>query len=844
MKVLVIGLGGVTNGGKTTLAEKLKKMLPNCNIISQDDFFKPESEVETDERGFKLYDVLDALYMDEMVKSIRNWMKSLTSSGVVTQEPQNTCDNLKDTEDVYILIVEGFLLYNYEPLNELWNRRYFLTLPYEECKRRRSTRVYQPADTPGYFDGHVWPMYLKYKNELEENASNIVYLDGTKSQEELLSCVYSDIIQELKKLREGIGTRACFQEAYSGFGPAQRDLQGSLCGSCLSSAQRPPCLWLAVGWRWMPNLTQPGAADQTEALLCQGTDLKHRPRGCLSLSPGGSTVNLATSSPVQKSPETWRPPQPHARPPAGYVTLRYLTLPHRRPGPPTAGRGAPAPAAAHLLAIFPACLPAWAGLASLGLPPSAPHRKCAEERARGTRPLAAPVARMSATCAVSRKAQSPPPPPPSRPLSERDPPAKAMRRGLRRGHEEEREQMSWLGESAVGRCGEPEVEQAASLSDERRRRQPPEPRALAAAAAGGEEEEAAEEERLEREHFRRIINAFRYYGTNMHERVNRTERQFKSLPPSQQNLLPQFLPHLDKIRKCIDHNQEILQTIVNDCVHMFENKEYGEDGRGKITPASTFDMDKLKSTLKQFVRDWSEEGKPERDSCYQPIISEIVKNFPKERWDFSKVNILVPGAGLGRLAWEIAMLGYACQGNEWSLFMLFSSNFVLNRCSEINSCKLYPWIHQFSNNRRSADQIRPIYFPDVDPHSLPSGSNFSMTAGDFQEIYSECNTWDCIATCFFIDTAHNVIDYIDTIWKILKPGGIWINVGPLLYHFENLGNELSIELSYEDIKNVILQYGFHIEVEKESVLSTYTVNELSMMKYYYECVLFVVRKPE
>ncbi|KAI1239708.1 hypothetical protein IHE44_0011135 [Lamprotornis superbus] len=165
---------GVTNGGKTTLAEKLKNMLPNCDIISQDDFFKPESEVETDERGFKLYDVLDALYMDEMVASIRNWMKSPASSGVVTEEPQNTCDNLKN---IYILIVEGFLLYNYE--------------------------VYQPADTPGYFDGHVWPMYLKYKSELEENASvQVDYLDGTKSQEELLSYVYSDIVQELNKLRE------------------------------------------------------------------------------------------------------------------------------------------------------------------------------------------------------------------------------------------------------------------------------------------------------------------------------------------------------------------------------------------------------------------------------------------------------------------------------------------------------------------------------------------------------------------------------------------------------------------------------------------------------------------
>lgn len=47
--------------------------------------------------------------------------------------------------------------------------------------------------------------------------------------------------------------------------------------------------------------------------------------------------------------------------------------------------------------------------------------------------------------------------------------------------------------------------------------------------------------------------------------------------------------------------------------------------------------------------------------------------------DVSKVSVLVPGAGLGRLAWEIARLGYICQGNEWSFFMLFSSNFVLNR---------------------------------------------------------------------------------------------------------------------------------------------------------------------
>jgi len=44
-----------------------------------------------------------------------------------------------------------------------------------------------------------------------------------------------------------------------------------------------------------------------------------------------------------------------------------------------------------------------------------------------------------------------------------------------------------------------------------------------------------------------------------------------------------------------------------------------------------------------------------------------------------EVSILVPGAGLGRLAYELARLGYSCQGNEFSMFMLLGSNFTLNQ---------------------------------------------------------------------------------------------------------------------------------------------------------------------
>jgi carnosine N-methyltransferase len=37
--------------------------------------------------------------------------------------------------------------------------------------------------------------------------------------------------------------------------------------------------------------------------------------------------------------------------------------------------------------------------------------------------------------------------------------------------------------------------------------------------------------------------------------------------------------------------------------------------------------------------------------------------------------------------------------------------------------------------------------------------------------------WDCVTTCFFIDTAHNIIEYVERLWQILKPGGVWINFG-------------------------------------------------------------------
>lgn len=55
--------------------------------------------------------------------------------------------------------------------------------------------------------------------------------------------------------------------------------------------------------------------------------------------------------------------------------------------------------------------------------------------------------------------------------------------------------------------------------------------------------------------------------------------------------------------------------------------------------------------------------------------------------------------------------------------------------------------------------------------SYQQDSKFSMAAGDFLEVYNDAeyvNSQDSVVTCFFIDCAHNIIDFIQTIYKVRR----------------------------------------------------------------------------
>ena len=114
------------------------------------------------------------------------------------------------------------------------------------------------------------------------------------------------------------------------------------------------------------------------------------------------------------------------------------------------------------------------------------------------------------------------------------------------------------------------------------------------------------------------------------------------------------------------------------------------------------------------VRDWSSVGAEEKKKYYTTLF--IYSLYPANR---GQVKVLVPGAGLGRLAFDIAMEGFKCQGSEFILYMMFASNLILYKCQAVDCNKIQPYIHQFVTNLSSRDQLRQTSFPDLDPNTLP-----------------------------------------------------------------------------------------------------------------------------
>ncbi|PNY29516.1 Uncharacterized protein TCAP_00553 [Tolypocladium capitatum] len=379
------------------------------------------------------------------------------------------------------------------------------------------------------------------------------------------------------------------------------------------------------------------------------------------------------------------------------------------------------------------------------------------------------------------------------------------------------------------------------------------------------------------------LDSFSQYAKVAHFNVTHLRRRsFYALPQAHWKLLVEppfnFLDTLEKTDNAIDSNAELARAIVRVGLRSFGSIGPGPTGPEPTMPqewvgvAKHSDIDKARSTIRQFYRDWTDEGAGERAACYGPIMR--VLGEEKARLPESgPLKVLVPGAGLGRLVFELCRNGFVAEGNEISYHQLLASSYILNECERAGKHTIYPWVHTFSNHLTRQNHLRGYKVPDIHPattlgHS-PGTGGMSMCAADFLCLYADDDhkeAYDAVASVFFLDTAPNLIRYLEVIYHCLRPGGALINVGPLLWHFENqapgnhghdddgdgehdfnnssgIADPGSFELSNDEVMALLGRLGFAVEWAETGVEAPYIQDRESMLQTVYKASAWVARKP-
>lgn len=201
--------------------------------------------------------------------------------------------------------------------------------------------------------------------------------------------------------------------------------------------------------------------------------------------------------------------------------------------------------------------------------------------------------------------------------------------------------------------------------------------------------------------------------------------------------------------------------------------------------------------------------------------------------DVSFERILVLGSGAGRLSWDLHLKlkpQFTVALDQHPL-LIFLSHFLIRQggsLSLFDTRKLpqhgLPIIHEWSLKCAGATQAQR--------------NSWHALAADAWHLPFAEQSFDLVVTPWFLDiTGKDCKSLLAVVERALKPGGCWLNHGPLLYS-DTLPE--SQKYTFSELRNLLELGRFHLQAETFS-LSPYTHSPLSQRGRLEEVWTFVAR---
>lgn len=188
MKLVVVGIGGPSSSGKTTVAKALHSLYPSSTLVHLDDFYYPDEQIPVNEEiGVQNWDCADAINWAKFKKYIEAVrlsngaflpVESLEMDALLKLSEEET-ENLSalaygqvPASEFHFVFVDGFMIFHSDEISRLFDVKLFFRAPYEVLKARRESRLgYNTVegfwvDPPNYFDNIVWPEFVKSHRQL------------------------------------------------------------------------------------------------------------------------------------------------------------------------------------------------------------------------------------------------------------------------------------------------------------------------------------------------------------------------------------------------------------------------------------------------------------------------------------------------------------------------------------------------------------------------------------------------------------------------------------------------------------------------------------------------------